>query len=88
MGKVLFKGLGNYEGIRVRVFDKEEIIKALQKRKFKIVEITGDSVISYLLDKKLKLSPVQKKFLKKIDNYLISKRPELAEHLIVVAKKS
>jgi ubiquinone/menaquinone biosynthesis C-methylase UbiE len=88
MEKVLFKGLGNYEGIRVRVFDKEEIIKALQKRKFKIVEITGDSVISYLLDKKLKLSPVQKNFLEKIDNCLISKRPELAEHLIVVAKKS
>jgi hypothetical protein len=85
--KALIKGYGVYEGIKVRLFSKEEIEDALRKRKFKIAEVAGDTIFFSLLPRELR-SRYNKELrsLEILERYLITKNPNLAEHLIVVAK--
>ncbi len=83
----LLKGYGIYEGIEVRVFDKKEMEKALRKRGLRIIEVTGDSVLFSLMRKNFRFSDSELDFLKKIDKHLISMNPNVAEHLIIVARK-
>jgi hypothetical protein len=61
----------------------------LRKRKFKIAEVTGDTIFFSLLPRELR-SRYNKELrsLEVLERYLITKNPNLAEHLIVVAKKS
>jgi SAM-dependent methyltransferase len=86
--RTLIEGYGVYEGMRVKLFSKEEIEKALRKRKFEIVELGGGTIFFSLLPRKLQFQYKKLKSLEVLERYLISKNPNLAEHLIVVAKKS
>jgi hypothetical protein len=81
------------ENIKYHLFDAKEIHALLTKSGFKIVEMIADSIIiqtfgSNAFDLFSRGNEKMLKLVEKVDNKLIScGLPDLAEHLIVVAKK-